>query len=105
MSDRITCPECEGRGGQRYGTLFVACQFCGGLGWVGEHNEPAERGNDDQPPPPPPTAANHKVWTDPYISSAFPCRLCLGARKVSHVDEQAGTLVMVPCSCATPGST
>ncbi|GAA4934212.1 hypothetical protein HD597_010106 [Nonomuraea thailandensis] len=100
MTDRITCPECGGRRGQQVGGLFLACQFCGGQGTVGGNNEPAERGCDDRPPPPPPPAWEHKVWSDPWISQTIGCRYCLGSRKVSHVDEEAGTLVTVPCRCA-----
>ncbi|GAA3531430.1 hypothetical protein GCM10022419_008160 [Nonomuraea rosea] len=97
MTDPITCPECQGDRGKLLGGLFLACQFCGGLGWVGGDNEPAER--EAKPPPPPPTASNHPVWSDPWIAAAFGCRLCLGARKLTHVDEEAGTLITVPCRC------
>ncbi len=98
MTDPITCPECEGRKGIQLGDLFLACQFCGGLGRVGGSNEPAERGG--QPPPEPPPAWAHKVWDDAWIASAISCRLCLGSGKISHVDEVVGTLVTVLCRCA-----
>ncbi|MFC4008882.1 hypothetical protein ACFOY2_16745 [Nonomuraea purpurea] len=97
MSDRITCPECEGHRGQQVGSLFLACQFCGGQGSVGGGNEPAERG--DTPPPPLPPAWEHRVWSDPWIAATLGCRLCLGSRRVTHIDEEAGTLVSVPCRC------
>jgi hypothetical protein len=48
-TDPITCPECDGDGGQRLGRLRIACTFCGGLGWVGGEHEPAERGEGDPP--------------------------------------------------------
>jgi hypothetical protein len=102
VTDPITCPECEGRKGQQYGPLFLACQFCGGSGSVGGENEPAERG--EKPPPPPPTATGHRVWADPLVSAAFPCRLCFGSRKVAHIDDEAGTLVQVPCVCVSDGA-
>jgi hypothetical protein len=102
VSDRITCPECEGRRGQQLGEMFLACRFCGGLGWVGGSNEPAERG--DQPPPAgPPPAWEHKVWTDPAVAAALPCRYCLGAKVVASVNDEAGTLVSAPCPACTPG--
>lgn len=99
MTDPITCPECQGRKGQQVGGLFLACQFCGGLGWVGGENEPAER--CEKPPPPVAPAWQHKVWSDPWIASALPCRLCLGSKQVTHIDEAAGTLVSVPCQCVS----
>lgn len=97
MSDRITCPECEGRGGQRLGEMTLACRFCGGLGWVGGDNEPAERG--EAPPPPPPPAWEHRAWQDPWVAAQLPCRYCLGSRQVCTVDEAAGTMVTSPCPC------
>lgn len=101
MSDPITCPECEGRKGQRFGDLFLACRFCGGLGWVGGEHEPAERGN--QPPPDgPPPAWEHKIWHDPYVASQLGCRYCLGSQRVTKVDDQNGTMVTLPCFCAVP---
>ncbi|MEV4069193.1 hypothetical protein ACGFJC_00380 [Nonomuraea fuscirosea] len=106
VTDPITCPECEGGRGERIGPLFLTCRFCAGQGVVGGDNEPAERGA--KPPPPPPPVARHRVWADPYVAAALGCRLCMGARTVLHIDEEAGTLIAVPCSCAgappsTPG--
>lgn len=98
MSDPITCPECEGVGGQRLGRLRIACRFCHGRGWVGAEHEPAE-----PPPPPaePPPAWEHRIWSD---SAAFlGCRYCLGSKMVAHLDESTRTLVMVPCGCRAPG--
>jgi hypothetical protein len=94
MTDPITCPECQGAKGERIGSLFLACRFCGGLGWVGGEHEPAER--DQAPPPPPPPAWEHKVWSDPSVAAALPCRYCLGARTVMH-DPGNGQMVTVPC--------
>jgi hypothetical protein len=99
MTDPITCPECHGRRGQVAGTAFLACQFCGGRGWVGGDNEPAERGNE--PPPEPPPAWEHKVWRDPAVSTRLPCRYCLGARQVANVDDDTRVLVMAPCPVCT----
>jgi len=99
MTDPITCPECEGRKGEHFAGLFLACRFCGGLGWVGADNEPAE--GCQKPPPPQPTASNHKVWSDPWMSSVFPCRMCLGSREVAHVDGGSGRLVTLPCPCVS----
>ncbi|MEV0145862.1 MULTISPECIES: hypothetical protein [unclassified Nonomuraea] len=101
MTDPITCPECQGQKGERLGHLFLACQFCGGLGWVGGEHEPAERGKEPPPDGPPP-AWEHKVWSEPYISAQLCCRYCLGARRVTHVDKEAGTMSSASCVCATP---
>ena len=101
MTDPITCPECHGRRGQLVGTAFLACRFCGGRGWVGGDNEPAER--DDRPLLPPPPAWEHKVWADPTVSAKLPCRYCLGTRQVANVDEAAGTLVMAACPACVSG--
>ncbi|WP_436764335.1 hypothetical protein [Streptosporangium sp. V21-05] len=101
MSDPITCPECDGEGGQRLGRLRIACRFCHGRGWVGAEHEPAE------PPPPPaerPPAWEHRIWSD-SATAAFPgCRYCLGTETVAHVDASTRTLVMTPCGCRTAGS-
>ncbi|MEV0618530.1 hypothetical protein AB0I81_34745 [Nonomuraea sp. NPDC050404] len=98
MTDPITCPECGGHQGTKLGDRFLACQFCGGLGWVGGTNEPAERGHDKEPPPPPP-AWEHKVWADQWISAQLGCRYCFGSKQIAHVDEECGQLVTVPCVC------
>ncbi|MGW4426401.1 hypothetical protein [Streptosporangium sp. NPDC004631] len=99
MTDPITCPECGGAKGQRLGALFLACRFCGGLGWVGGEHEPAERG--DQAPPPRPPAWEHRVWRDPVVSAALSCRYCLDTRQVTSIDEQARTMAMAACpACA-----
>lgn len=101
VSDRITCPECGGAKGQQLGDLFLACQFCSGLGWVGGDNEPAERG--DQPPPEPPPAWEHKVWLDSWIARRVGCRHCLGSGKVSTIDDESRTMVSAPCpACTSP---
>ncbi|MCK2216773.1 hypothetical protein MF672_023655 [Actinomadura sp. ATCC 31491] len=100
MTDPITCPECQGRRGRRFGPLFLACPFCGGTGRVGGADEPAERGCEPPPEGPPP-AWQHKVWQDPWTAAALGCRLCLGSRRLSHVDREAGRLVTMPCPCAT----
>ncbi len=102
MTDPITCPECEGRKGERLGPLFLRCLFCGGLGWVGGDNEPAEA--CQKPPPPPPTASDHKVWLDPYIAAAFPCRMCLGSRQVAHYNREARLMASAPCPCTFEGA-
>ncbi|MDH2428295.1 hypothetical protein [Sphaerisporangium sp. TRM90804] len=97
MTDPILCPECRGSRVQAFGSMFLACQFCGGLGKVGGEHESAET-----PPPPaaPPPAWEHRVWQDPAVAAAIPCRYCLGAGAVTRIDRQAGTLVSVPCRCS-----
>ncbi|MGW0806809.1 hypothetical protein [Nonomuraea sp. NPDC002799] len=96
MTDDIACPQCEGRRGELLGKLFLACTFCGGLGWVGGDNEPARH----QAKPPPQSAVNHPVWNDPWIAAMIDCRYCLGSRRMAHIDEDAGTLITAPCPCA-----
>ncbi|GAA1686944.1 hypothetical protein GCM10009733_099490 [Nonomuraea maheshkhaliensis] len=97
VTDPITCPECEGSRGERLGPLFLACLFCAGLGIVGGANEPAER--RAKPPLPRLPVAFHWVWRDPYVASVLDCRMCMGARTVVHLDEEAGILITVPCLC------
>ncbi|MEV8638816.1 hypothetical protein AB0395_44890 [Streptosporangium sp. NPDC051023] len=100
MTDPITCPECEGRKGQRLGELFLACRFCGGLGWVGGRNEPAERG-ECPPPAGPPPVWEHRVWQEPAVAAALLCRYCLGSRQVTTMNEEARTMTMAACpECA-----
>lgn len=101
MTDPITCPECDGGGGQRLGRLRIACTFCGGLGWVGGEHEPAERGEGEPPPRPP--AWEHRIWSEPAVAAALACRYCLDSGTVAHLNETARTLVTVPCRCRTSG--
>ncbi|MEV4753295.1 hypothetical protein AB0K21_43725 [Streptosporangium sp. NPDC049248] len=100
MTDPITCPECEGEGGQHLGRLRIACSFCHGRGWVGAEHEPAE-----SPPPPaePPPVWEHRIWSDSAVAAFLGCRYCLGSEMVAHLDETTRTLVMVPCGCRAPG--
>ncbi|MEV7006877.1 hypothetical protein [Streptosporangium sp. NPDC051022] len=100
MTDPIACPECEGRRGQQLGGLFLACRFCGGRGQVGGEHEPAERGGDREPPPRP-AAWEHRVWSDPAVAAVLPCRYCLGARTVSHIDQESRRMTATACpACA-----
>ncbi|MFI6928647.1 hypothetical protein ACIBIZ_52620 [Nonomuraea spiralis] len=94
MTDRITCPDCQGRRGLRFGDLFFACRFCAGLGHVSSRNEAAAHG---EPPDSPPPAWKHQVRQDNWIADVLGCRICLGAGRVMHVDRAAGTLMAVPC--------
>lgn len=97
MTDPITCPECGGRRGEQVGAAFLACQFCHGRGWVGGEHEPAEQGQE--PPDGPPPVWDDPRWRDPAIASAFSCRRCLGAGKVTSVDRERGVLVEAVCAC------
>jgi len=97
VTDPIVCPECEGRRGRELGPLFLACQFCGGRGWVGGVHEPAEAGQE--PPDGPPPVWEDRRWDDPLVASTFACRYCLGSGQVSHVDRERRTLVTVSCVC------
>ncbi len=78
----------------RLGSLHLACRFCGGRGWVGEDNEPAERGQECEPPPLP-AVWEHKVWSDPSVAATLACRYCLGSRRVVHVAD--GRMTATPC--------
>ncbi|MCG5213322.1 hypothetical protein [Streptosporangium sp. KLBMP 9127] len=100
MTDPITCPECDGRKGDRLGELFLACRFCGGLGWVGGEHEPAERRL--RPPPEPPPA-----WRHPALAGTGLCGYCLGSGQVIALgggEQQATSITMAPCpaACTTP---
>jgi hypothetical protein len=96
MTDRITCPECDGTKGEQLGHLFLACQFCGGLGWVGGPNEPAQRG---EAPPPEPSP----VWAHPAMAGTGLCLYCMGAREVIHVAGGVGDPVRRgPCPVCVP---
>ncbi|MFD9945539.1 hypothetical protein ACFWYW_49375 [Nonomuraea sp. NPDC059023] len=46
-----------------------------------------------------PPAWQHRVWQDPFVSAAFPCRLCFGSGSLTHVDAQQGTLITIACAC------
>lgn len=99
MTDPITCPQCQGRKGQRYGALFLACPFCQGRGWVGGEHEPAEQA--PEPPDGPPPVWQDRRWRDPVVAEALGCPYCFGSGQVTHVDRERGALVTVACSCAT----
>ena len=87
------CPECHGRRGHLLGAVFLACQRCGGRGWIGEGGEEA--------PPPAAPVWEHRMWSDPVVAAALRCRYCFGARTVVHVDEGSGTLHTIRCpDCA-----
>jgi RecJ-like exonuclease len=92
LTDRLVCPECGGTGEQIIGTLRLGCLFCGGRGYVGDDNEPAE----DTPPPDMPDP----VWEHPAAQGLPLCPRCLGAGKVVNLGgtgEPTGKLVELPC--------
>lgn len=98
MSDRLTCPDCDGKGEQMLGPVRVVCQFCGGLGYVGDDNEPAE----DRDPPP----AFRPVWEHPAVSTLTVCPRCFGARTVVNLGgtgEPHGKLIEMPCPACGRG--
>jgi hypothetical protein len=104
MSDEIVCPQCEGTGEQRIGSLRLLCRFCHGRKVVGGDHEPAEGGprynargwkipeeGEEYDPAvhgPLPPASDH-----PAVRESGLCLLCLGAGVV--VAE--GTYVETPC--------
>jgi len=85
VSDRLDCPDCGGSGEQRMGPLVLACNFCGGRGYVGDDSGP--------PPEPPP------VWADVGTANFPGCRVCLGA---GHV--VTSTLQQLPCPACSGDS-
>lgn len=97
MTDPITCPECLGAKGERLGSLFLACRFCGGLGLVGGAHEPAEESPAPPEGPPPP-------WLHPAVAASGLCPRCLGACKLVGLgggDQRATQIVEVDCpDCA-----
>lgn len=95
--DPITCPECGGTLVEWVAGMALACQFCHGKGHDG-----APQWTEDNPPPHPPIWADRR-WNDPAMAQLGLCRYCLGAKKVSHIDEGSRTLVTAPCpACSTP---
>lgn len=115
MTDRITCPECEGRGETPIGRLRLRCQFCLGEGEVGGKYEPAEGGHqrtdgyrtphegEDYDPDvhgPLPAAGDHPA------AEGVSCRQCLGTGMVINLGDLLrgdvhGKLVEMPCpSCS-----
>lgn len=96
MTDPITCPECDGQRGQQLGSLFLACLFCHGRGWVGGEHEPAE-----ERPPPPRTPA----WGHPAAAASGLCGHCLGARTVLRLgggESRATAVRTAPCPVCVP---
>lgn len=96
--DPITCPECGGALVEWVAGMALACRFCHGKGHDG-----GPRWTPENPPPHPPLWADPR-WRDAQFAMLSMCRYCLGAREVSHVDEERGTLVTAACpGCAAPG--
>lgn len=94
VSDRLTCPDCDGTGRQAIGPLVLACRFCLGRGYVGDDHEPAE----EQLAPPMETAP--PVWEAPAVRTLTVCKVCLGAKTVVNLGgpgEPTGYLVQMPC--------
>lgn len=72
----MDCPDCGGSGEQLIGPVRVMCYFCRGHGYVGDDNEPAERGEIEESSQPPP------VW-EQLGSEVLPgCAACLGTGRV-----------------------
>jgi len=95
VSDRLDCPDCSGTGQQSIGRLVLVCRFCGGAGYVGDDNEPAEEPTEPPAPPPP-------VWADPGAEEFPGCRTCLGAGSIVTIGT-AGVLEN-PCPACSPSS-
>jgi RecJ-like exonuclease len=106
VSDRLECPDCGGSGHQWFGLVNVRCLFCRGLGYVGDDNEPAERGADDG-------AEVHPLEADPVgeqlDARALPgCAVCFGAGTVLSLggDVRGGVptkMVRLPCPECSAG--
>lgn len=97
MTDRISCPECGGAGHQLLGRLRLVCRFCGGLGYVGDDNEPAA----DRP------LVRVPFWDRPAMAGFPGCRFCLGRGIVVHAEDPerpGGTWHEGPCPACSPGS-
>lgn len=104
MTDRLNCPDCGGTGEQLIGPVRVLCYFCRGYGYVGDDNEPAERGEVEESTEPPP------VWDQVGADDLPGCSVCLGTGRVIGLDGNveggtASTMVEGPCpacSVTTP---
>lgn len=99
LTDRLECSDCGGTGRQVIGPLQLACRFCGGWGYVGGDNEPAEV-RDELPHPVRP------VWEAPAVRTLAVCHVCFGARKVVNLGgtgEPTGRMITMPCpACSKP---
>lgn len=99
--DEIPCPECEGRGEERCGSLRLACRFCGGLGTVDGADDPHGKHGPGEP-----EGFGPPVGQSVSVQESGLCPTCLGAGVVTTLgcDEQGGnptTVAEVPCpSCA-----
>lgn len=99
MTDRLECPQCGGTGEQAIGALRLSCQFCGGVGYVGDDNEPAE----EKPAPP----VVRPVWQEPAVRGLTVCPVCFGARKVVNLGgtgEPHGKIIEMPCPACSADS-
>jgi RecJ-like exonuclease len=103
MTDRISCPECDGTGETLVGPVRVACRFCHGRGYVGDDNEPAERGAaeivSDRPLPP--------WWQEPGMDAYPDCAMCFGAGRVVNLGGNLTggvptVMVEAPCPACAP---
>jgi RecJ-like exonuclease len=108
VTDPIECPECDGSGEQRIGSLTLQCRFCHGHGKVGGEYEPAEEGRrrpdgyrqpiEGEEYDPDIHGPLPAVWEHPAVANSGLCTTCLGARVVI-----SPTLVEEPCpACSAP---
>lgn len=101
MTDRLDCPDCDGRGYQQLGPLRLWCRFCRGEGYVGDDNEPAHRDTE-----PSDELSTTPAWEQLGSDQMPGCRTCLGTGQVISLGGQVlgGTAtqgVKVPCpNCA-----
>lgn len=107
MTDPINCPECDGSGQERIGTLTLQCRFCHGRGTVGGDFEPAEGGHqrtdgyrtprEGEEYDPDVHGPLPAVGTHPAVQGSSLCPTCLGAGVVL-----SSTYAEVPCPACTP---
>ena len=120
-TDPIGCPECDGSGEQRIGTLRLMCRFCQGRGEVGGDYEPAEGGHrrtdgyrtpeEGEAYDPDVHGPLPAVWDSPAADETS-CAYCLGQGTVINLGGDLRTasppthLLAAPCPvCGGGGKT
>lgn len=97
--DEIECPECGGTGEEHFGSLGLACRFCGGAGTVDGPDDPHGHGGQPEGFGPP-------VGQSIPVRESGLCTTCLGAGVVTTLACDEGgrptTVAEAPCPTCVP---